>query len=54
MKLLYHLYLKYRERSAWRRLNRIVRATRESYATQEYIKRRKAAKLGIARKRGMA
>lgn len=39
---------------ARRRLARIVAATRDSHEIRQYRQRRAAAKLGIARKRGVA
>jgi hypothetical protein len=39
---------------AQRRLQALVEANRNSFTTQDYARRRAAAKLGIDRKRGMA
>jgi hypothetical protein len=43
-----------RQYLAKRRLQALVEANRNSFTTQDYARRRAAAKLGIDRKRGMA
>jgi hypothetical protein len=43
-----------RERSARKRLDRLVRATRESYATEDYRRRRAAQLKGERRARFLA